>query len=306
MKTVNIPNFFIVGAAKAGTTSLYHYLRQHPDIFISPIKEPKFFSVTANRFPHCGPGDIDVDNTIIKNLNDYLSLFANVSTQKCIGEASADYLYFHTHVAPAIKAFNPKAKIIIILRNPIDRAFSAYKHLVRDGRGTLQFEDALKKEEEERKKSNYEFIWFYKDLGFYYSQVKTYIEIFGRERVGIYLFDDLKTKPYKVLSDIFNFLEIENNTDIDFFKPYNTSEIPKLKILHEFLINYDHPLKRYMRPILLRILGKERIESIVNYFKRHNQIKIHPDTKSYLINLYRNDILSLQDLLKIDLSGWLK
>jgi hypothetical protein len=132
---------------------------------MSPIKDPKYFMASINEFPHRGPGDIKIDKAIIRTWNDYLNLFSGASVEKRIGEASCGYLYYYEHVAPLIKRNGPEAKIIAILRKPVERAYSAYSHLVRDGRETLSFEEAIEIEEE-RKKRNYEFIWFYKDLGF--------------------------------------------------------------------------------------------------------------------------------------------
>jgi hypothetical protein len=300
-----LPNFFIVGAAKSGTTSLYNYLIQHPDIYLSPLKEPKYLSSSANKFPHKGPGDIYVDNMVIKTWDEYLQLFAGVRNEKCIGEASADYLYFYKCVIPLIKIINAEAKIIIILRNPIERAFSAYKHLVRDGREMLSFEKALDIEEQ-RKKENYEFIWFYKDVGFYYNQVKAYLEAFGITRVRVYLFDDFSKKPFDIINDIFKFLEVNKDFIPDMSPKYNVSEVPRIKFLQRFLMNYNHPIKKLSRPILLKTIGKENTERLVNYFKKKNKKIINPKTREYLAQLYRDDILKLQDLIKRDLSKWLK
>ena len=300
-----LPNSFIVGAAKGATTSLYFYLKQHPEIYMSPVKEPKFFSVPANKFPHKGPGDEEVDKTVIKTWGEYLALFNNVKKEKAIGEASADYLYFHETVAPLIKEKIPAARIIIILRNPVERAFSAYLHLLRDKRENLSFEKALEFEKE-RKHNNYEFIWFYKDVGFYSNQVATYIKFFGRERVEICLYEEFKEKPLKVIKEIFSFLNVDPNFTPDISHAYNISKIPISRIVNDILTDYNHPLKLILRPVLLNILGKKRLERLVNYFKEKNLLKIKPYTKKYLIKLYEPDILKLQDLINKDLSFWLR
>jgi len=122
---VTVPNIFLVGAAKSGTTAVYVYLYQHPEIYLSYLKEPKFLSITANKFPHNGPGDKKVDDGVIKSRDEYLNLFKDAEHEKVIGESSADYLYFHNSVIPSIKTISPNAKILIILRSPVDRAYSA-------------------------------------------------------------------------------------------------------------------------------------------------------------------------------------
>ena len=168
---LKLPNFFLVGAAKAGTTAVYAYISQHPEIYLSPLKEPKHLSISANKFPHNGPGDKKVDDGIIKSREEYLNLFKDAENVKVVGESSADYLYFYNSVIPLIKTISPYAKILIMLRNPVDRAYSAYRHMLMDNRENLSFEKALKYEDQRRSR-NYEFIWFYKDVGFYYKQVK--------------------------------------------------------------------------------------------------------------------------------------
>jgi hypothetical protein len=118
------PNLFIAGAAKSGTTSLCKYLSQHPEIFLCYPKEPRYFSSKYKNFPHNGPGDYVADNFTIKEESKYIDLFKSIKHEKIIGEASLDYLYF-SNSAYDIKKYSPNAKVIIILRNPIDRAFSA-------------------------------------------------------------------------------------------------------------------------------------------------------------------------------------
>src|SRR5579863_751660 len=142
-----MPNFFIVGAARSGTTSLDRYLSQHPQIYIAPKKEVHFFA--ANHFPHTGPGDEWLNKRVIHEEEQYEQLFAGVTDEKRIGETSAYYLYLQG-TAERIAHSIPAAKILILLREPIDRAYSAYMHLVRDGRETVSFAEGLRLEEERK------------------------------------------------------------------------------------------------------------------------------------------------------------
>src|SRR4051794_4060836 len=113
-----MPNFFIVGTPKAGTTSLYHYLEEHHDIYMAPIKETNFFS-----YHEIKSQGLFYNEEHISSLNQYQEQFKSVKNEKAVGEASVSYLYYPS-VPLKIKEFNPKAKIIIVLRNPIDRGFS--------------------------------------------------------------------------------------------------------------------------------------------------------------------------------------
>ena len=234
-----------------------------------------------------------------------MALFQDTGNERIVGEASADYLYFHETVTPLIKEISPGAKILILLRNPVDRAFSAYRHMLRDGREMLSFEEALERESE-RMNANYEFIWYYRDVGFYERQVRSYLSAFGENNVKVCLQDDLDENPAQVLLDIFRFLGVDENFTPNFGRRLNVSSIPKSESFESFLTDYEHPVKKILRPVLLSTIGKENTESLVNYFKQRNKLRIKPKTRKRLIETYREDILKLEKLINRDLSGWLK
>lgn len=296
-----LPNFLIVGAAKSGTTSLYYYLKEHPQVFLSPVKEPKFITSQFLKFPLKGVGD-PTEKDIIKNFEDYKKLFDNVENEIAIGEASPDNLYFYELAIPTIKKYLNTPKIIIILRNPVERAFSAYLYLVRDNREYLSFEEALN-EEQNRKNNNWSFIWYYKEVGLYYNQVKAYMENFPQ--VKVFLYEDLKNKPKQLLRELFEFLEVDTS-----FIPsnlnvrYNVSGIPKNRFLYNF-ITKPNLLKKTLRPFLpkgLRMVIKNKLSPEALLEKP----KMKSETREYLKNFYREDIIKLQDLIKRDLSNWLE
>ncbi|HCI81284.1 MAG TPA: sulfotransferase, partial [Ktedonobacter sp.] len=133
------PNFFIIGAARSGTSSLDRYLSQHPEIYITPKKETHFFAHDLIPSNFTGPGDERLNNSLIRDEKQYAQLFAD-TTKKVVGESSAFYLCF-PEVAERIAQAVPDAKIIVILREPVDRTYSAHTFLSRDGRETLSFEE---------------------------------------------------------------------------------------------------------------------------------------------------------------------
>jgi len=139
------PNFIVVGAAKSGTTSLFHYLNQHPDVFIPDKKECRFFSQMPGGFK--GPGDEHVNETIIRTYSEYLELFKEAKSETALGDVSPDYMFYYQNSIKNIKETLGQVKIIIVLRNPVFRAFSQYMHFRRDGRENLSFEEALTQEE---------------------------------------------------------------------------------------------------------------------------------------------------------------
>jgi len=301
-----LADFLIVGAAKSGTTSLHYYLGQHPYIEMSKPKEPKFLSWYAGIRGFNGPGDKKcTESRVVKSYDDYLNIFSAESKDVLCGESSTDNLYFHIEVIPLIKKIIGEPKIIIILRNPVDRAFSAYTHLVREGRENETFERALELEDE-RIKKGYSFIWHYKNVGFYYEQVKDYLENFSDVKVCLY--DDLRKDPIKLVQDIFRFLGVDDNfVPANIGEKYNVSGVPKSKSLHRFL-RTDNAVMAMFLPIIRTVFPKRTRDVIKNRIRQANlkRMEMKPETRMCLKEVYRDDILKLQNLIKRDLSHWLK
>ena len=171
------PNFLVVGAAKSGTTSIYYYLKQHPEIFLPDLKECRFFSnikTSINNPITNKPHNVG----IINNYDDYIKLFENITVEKVIGDVSPDYLYYYQSSIKNIKKnLGNEVKIIIILRNPIERAFSNYFHLVKENNFDLTFQETIERESEW---INNNIWWGFHVIkgGFYYEAVKAYIDNF--------------------------------------------------------------------------------------------------------------------------------
>ena len=297
-----LPNFLVVGAAKSGTTSLYYYLLQHPEVGMSSKKEGKFFSQIPDNFN--GPGDYLVEESITRSYDDYIKLYTHIKDEKAIGDISPDYLYYYENSIKNIKFYLGKeVKIIILLRNPTDKAFSQYSHLVRDGRETLKFEQALE-EEEKRIKEGWEWTWHYKNSSLYYRQVKAYLNAFGNERVHIIMNEDLKKKPHEVIKNILIFLDVNEDFIPNMSMRWNPSRSFYSKSFNRFITDYNHPIKKALRPLLLYSIGKKNLETVVNYFEDKNTMKMELKTREYLSEFFRNDILNVEDLLNLDLSAW--
>ncbi len=296
MNDVKLPNFLLVGAPKSGTTSLYYYLVDHPQVFMSKLKEPHFFSKPCKKLPFKGPKDETLGSTMYMNLTweDYINLFRGASKYEAVGEASADYLYYFKCSIENIKKYLGNPRIIIILRNPIERAFSAYLHMVRDGREYLSFREALE-EETYRKEKNWDFMWLYTDVGFYYEQVKAYIENFSH--VKIFIYEDLKNNPINFIGELYKFLGIDSNFLPNLEKRYNVGGVPRS--WYKLFIQRN-PIKRFAKKFT-----PEKLEMIL---KKVGLLKPEMclEDKEYLKEIFKNDILKLQDLINRDLSFWLK
>ena len=186
-----MPNFLIVGAAKAGTTALYTYLKQHPQVYTTPQKETSFFAFEGEKINFTGPGDNQVSEYPITDLATYQQQFQGVNQEKAIGEACPVYLY-HPQAARRIHHYVPDVRLIAILRNPIDRAYTNYLHLVREGRETAtDFIDALQAEPQ-RIKDNWLWFWYYTKLGYYAEQLQRYYQLFVK-------FKYIYTKIYSIM-----------------------------------------------------------------------------------------------------------
>jgi len=289
---MTFPNFLIIGAQKTATTSLYHYLKQHPKIYMSPVKEPKFFLLERWEYKKSKP---------ITDIKAYRALFQGVSDEEAIGEASPQYLYSQT--APErIYHYIPEAKLIAILRNPVERAYSSFLHKIRVGQESLTFDRALR-EEETRIRNNWEPLWHYKQLGFYYAQLKRYFDVFDRGQIRVYLFEDVKADPIGILQDIFRFLKVDDTFVPDISIRHNVGGIPKNKVLHTLLSN-SNLAKSILKPFFFKGLRR----CIASRLRNLNTIKppLKPEIRRQLIQEYQEDILKLQDLIQRDLSKWLE
>lgn len=294
-----LPNFLIVGASKSGTSSIYHYLRQHPEIFLSGIqKEGRYFSQMTGNFD--GPGDKHIDSSITRNLEDYIALFDGFTGETAVGDISPEYLYFFEKSIPLIKkTLNDDVKIIIILRSPVDRAFSGYNHYKRDKREFLTFEEALEKEEE-RSQNNWIWAWQYKNSGLYYRQVKSYLDNF--KNVKVLLFEDFNDVPKKILREICEFIEVTPNFEFDTSYKYNVSGDPKNAVL------YKLETSRGLVNFVKKLVPRSVVAKIKNSWSGEKQMvktDMKPETRKQLIEFFRDDILKLQELLNKDLSRWL-
>jgi sulfotransferase family protein len=293
---MTMPNFLIIGAMKSGTTALYYYLEQHPQVYMSPVKEPNFF---------CSEGQESPDSNSITHIGSYQALFKGVSGEKAIGEASHCYLC-EPKAIERIQYYIPDAKLIAILRNPIDRAYSHFLHAVRNGTEPLtDFPQALREEETSARQNRN--IQDYVGKGFYYSQLRGYLDTFDRDQVKVYLYEDLSSAPIDTLQDAFRFLGIDDSFVPDTSVKRNVSGYPRYKNLDKFLrrpSSAKHVLKIFL-PARLRW----RLSKTFDDLKTRNLVEPPPvpsEVRRQLIGVYREDILKVQELIHRDLSAWLE
>lgn len=313
METIK-PNFFLVGAVKAGTTSLYEYLKQHPEIYFSPIKEPNYFStdIKTSEFSNTYRKNtiVDVDSyfrqtklpplqlAFVRKPEHYRRLFEDVSGEKAIGEASTSYLYSEI-AATNIRKYQPEARIIVIIRNPIDRVISHYQMALRYGHTKRSFREAVKKDWKTQQKG-----WgiseLFIELGLYYRQLKRYFDAFDNKRIRVFLFEDLINYPRETVLECQRFLGTEEILP-EAFETFNPASIPKFKYLNKLIT--DSGMKNLIQKIL-PAKNQEQLKNLFFFEKAYN--KITQKDKHFLVNIYKHDIENTSMLINRDLSHWLE
>ena len=299
-----LPNFLVVGTAKAGTSSLYFSLKQHPDVYLAPTTELNFFAHKGGDLNFRGPGDLKYlwEDSLVATCEDYRTQFADVDRESAIGEFSTHNLY--SSQAPAlIKHHLPNAKIIAILRNPADRAFSAFTHMVRDGREqTNDFRDALSRESE-RIRDNWEPLWHYKSMGFYGAQLSRYFESFDHEQIRVYIYDDFLARPREIVQDIYAFIGVDRNFAPDMSAKYNESLVPRSRQLQNMMTGQS-PIRSALRATI-----PKNVRSGIKRFimdRNLTRMRLDPEMRRELTDAFREDIGLLERLINRDLSQWLK
>lgn len=291
------PDFFIVGAQNSGTSSLHSYLGQHPQVFMPALKEPHYFSQLAPiremRYP----------TTNVSEPEAYLKLFAKAALGMLKGEASSSYLW-DAAAASRIHAVNPAAKILIILRDPVARAYSGYLKDVREGWQELPFYEALRRDFSLEPKG-YGISRLYLELGLYSQQVKRYLDIFGEERVKIIPFKSLTSSlaiGHGVLEEILAFLELDGSKQ----RPMDTT-----KIENPFGVPRWDWARRAAGSRLVRYIGRALVPASLGstytikrlifepLLVRHAAPPpIDPRAKQWLISQYDSDVTALERLLQ--------
>lgn len=299
------PNFLVAGAAKCGTTSLFDYLRQHPDIFMPPdLKEPHYFCYADREMNFIGPdGRVPfINKSAITKLARYEDLFVAGSGAPLRGEASATYIYW-PETASRVAAYAPTMKLIFILRHPVDRAYSAFNHLKRLFLEPLDFQSAIAAEAE-RTAQNYGFMWRYMAGGRYAFQLQPFLKAFPREQIHILLFEDLKTNPEAAVHDVLRFLGARTDVILDLSGTSNESFVPNEKrALHRFLAD-ENILKTALRTVLPRKL-KTAMAHKVRKAVFNKPESLSPDLHRELYQTYfAAEQAQLEDILGRSLAHW--
>lgn len=280
---------FIVGAAKAGTTSLHNYLNQHPDIFMSEMKEPHYFSQVKPQ-PHNRHYV-----TAISDATEYEKLFESAKSQKVIGESSPSYLW-DAQTADRILEYDPSSRIIILLRNPIQRAFSHYLMDVREGIQRRSFAEALKIDQASTHKG-WGISHLYVELGMYCQQVQRYLDRFDKKQVLILFYEEFVADIPTTLSIIYKFLNVDNISlpDETIKATHNAYAAPRHRLSQVIMAS---PLVHSLAQIVPTHLKRWARNNLL--LKSARKPSIDPETYSSLVDIYQSEIDCLKSQCKLD------
>ena len=270
------PNFFIVGAPRSGTTSLYFYLRDVPGIYMSPVKEPNYFA--PDLYTRYRGKPILAFGKYFCNRAKYLELFKNVKDEVAVGEASASYLSDY-ETPGRIKEAVPGARIIVILRDPVERAYSHYLLDVRAGWQRASFEEAARTD-------------FYLQPTFYAKHLRRYLDVFHSDHVKILIFEELVQDPRKAVSEVLQFLGVNAEPPAIVGEAYNVFTIPRWPFVGRFL--QSRPVRITMRllPPRIRLTMRQRV-----LYRQASKPVMPEKARRFLEDAFRSDVQRLEQIL---------
>lgn len=298
---MTMPNFMIVGAAKAGTTSLYAYLRQHPQIYLPRIKEPNFFAYGETAFDLQGPGAEIIRRNAIMTLAQYAQLFAGVTNETAIGEASVTNLW--PRACERIQQYVPGAKLIVLLRQPAERAYSHFLHHRRLGLEPQANFAAALADEPSRIRQRWPLSFCYRYMSHYAADIQNYLNHFPHEQLRIYLYEEFVAQPRQLLQEIFTFLGVDATFVPNVSVHYNVARLPRSSRLMTFL-RQPHQLKAWLRPFL-PIALRHRLLHIIHRYNWKKPSPLAPTLWEEVTRSFQDEIAQLQHVLARDLSHWL-
>lgn len=297
------PTFLIIGAQKCGTTALYHALRQHPEIYMSPVKEPFYFILNGAPPPYKVPS-AEYQARLRYTAESYAALFQGARGQRAAGEASALYLssYQPERTAANIQAFNPQMRLIALLRHPAERAWSAFQYYrTREFEPLNRFQVALAAEATRRQGNDLPDLRYFAN-GCYFANLKPYFDRFPWEQIRVYLYEEWNQKPQAVLCDLFAFLGVDETVAVETQRK-NVTFCYRHAWLRHFL---DEPnAVRKLLEIILRGRLRARVYRKLRTYNQWQPPALDAGLRRRLTERYRSDIEQLQTLLNRDLAHWL-
>jgi hypothetical protein len=236
--TTRLPNFLIIGAAKSGTTSLWAYLKQHPDVYLPFNKEPNYFAHAGESLPPPGPVAAKIlwahyYQHCVTDFDSYAQLFSEAGPAIAVGEASVRYLYFPA--APGrIREKLPNCRMIAILREPVSRLYSHYCMNIQYQLEPLGLRDAIEAEDA-RRAAKWGWDWHYVNLGLYAKQLRRFLDLFEREQLKVILYDDFVARPLEAFHEICRHIGVDDRFVPDMSERGKVAYRPRNLVLDRLL-----------------------------------------------------------------------
>lgn len=293
-----VPTFLVIGAARSGTTALIEGIRRHPRVFVTHPKEPHYFALHGTQPAFTAPGDATTINRVATTrLPDYLALYpAEARAFDALGEGSVSTLYHHAHAIPEIGRVTPQARLVVILRDPVDRAKSAYDYLVSKGHETAPtLLDAVVREEQ-RIAAGYHHLWHYVAMGHYAESLGAFLKAFGDGQVGVWFYEDLIDDYAQTLQEVLRFIGTDPAPNADqLLHPamVNVSGTPRSRLATRALrVTAGHGLSRAIVRRGTTFAFRERVRRLVL-----RKEALDPAARASLLPLFEQDLSRLRDLL---------
>jgi hypothetical protein len=301
-----LPNFLVIGAGKGGTTSLHRWLAQHPQVFVTRLKETNYFAYEASYLMPGAAAPPEGRRLFpVCSWDEYLALFGGAAEFEARGEVSPRYLAWPA-VPERIAARLPDVRLVAILRHPVDRAYSSFLMHARDGRERRPFAEAIRQELNGTADPGLAYGQLnYLRLGFYHRHLSGYWGKFAPERLHIELYDDLRTDTRGLLRRVYRFLGVDEGFEPDLSARLNPSGVPRHRLLAPLL--RKNRVSRAVRALLPWPL-EPRFERAFERWRARQLTKPPLDLalRAELIGRYRDDIRRLGERLERDLSSWLE
>ena len=293
------PNFIIMGFPKCGSTALHYYLEAHPEIYMPNQKELHYFTQPNISTLNQGEGDLAAKESQIKTRIEYFNLYKGVKGEKAIGETSPSYINYPESFKNINKLLsNPK--VIIILRDPVKRAYSNYLHLLREQRETKTFSQALELEDK-RKEKNYSDFWYYKFNSFYYDKINKAKKAFTD--VLILTQEELNKNSKKTIAKTYRFLQVNDDfTPANFNNKYNKGGLYKKNLITSFVFRQGKIKTLIKKAVNVTPWMKSIKNKIISKYQ-YNPDPIELNLQKKLIKLFKKDVLKITEM-GVDTSLW--
>ena len=287
------PDFFVIGAARSGTTALTEALRRHPEVFVTSPKEPHFLAFADQRVAFTGPGDdVTMNDVVHTELDAYLGLYRASEGCRARGEGSVSTLYYSRRSVQTLKSYFPDARLVAILRDPVERAFSSYQLLRARGFEPCADFDAALDLEATRVAAGWHHLWHYAGMGYYGRQLAPFVKAFGPERLLVLDFETLRLDPGATLVQVCRFLGV-SPVEAPAIRRCNTSGEPRNRSVHRLFATLERT--RSAR----RVIGSVVPRRARDWVRGRNLEQVAPPETAVarLRELYREDAALLSELL---------